>query len=239
MTITNQPNMFDADNFDDLINETIANFEKHQAAFENPTQVIKSTPSVEPKVQPLQPVENLNQTQQVILTPTFKDLLAQVPEKNTYQYGKAHQTQNKPVTPQTTPLLSQAARDEFLGKKTPVDNQLVDIPHEKVMHETTNWSQNATEPLPTFQEPVTQPIQFIPPENTTSQPTTSQEATFYQPKAQAKSTQPQPKPEPNTNPAETNIWPKEPSLDDKIEYFIKHLTPKQAREILRKAFQED
>lgn len=233
MTLTNQPNMFDVDNFDDLINETIANFEKHQAAFENPTQPIESTSVTQsqPKVQ--QSLKNLNQAQQVILTPNFKDLLAQVPEKNTYKYGKAHQTQNKPVTPQTTPLLSQAARDEFLGKKTPVNNQLVDIPQETIVHETTNWSQNATEPLPTFQEPATQPIQFIPPENMISQPMASQEATFYQPKAQAKPAQP--KPQPTT----ANIWPKDLSIDEKIDYFIKHLTPKQAREILRKAFQEN
>ena len=233
MTLTNQPNMFDVDNFDDLINETIANFEKHQAAFENPTQPIESTSVTQsqPKVQ--QPLKNLNQAQQVILTPNFKDLLAQVPEKNTYKYGKAHQTQNKPVTPQTTPLLSQAAHDEFLGKKTPVNNQLVDIPQETIVHETTNWSQNATEPLPTFQEPATQPIQFIPPENMISQPMASQEATFYQPKAQAKPAQP--KPQPTT----ANIWPKDLSIDEKIDYFIKHLTPKQAHEILRKAFQEN
>lgn len=222
MTLTNQPNMFDVDNFDDLINETIANFEKHQAAFENPTQPIESTSVTQsqPKVQ--QPLKNLNQAQQVILTPNFKDLLAQVPEKNTYKYGKAHQTQNKPVTPQTTPLLSQAARDEFLGKNTPTNNQLVDIPQETVVHETTNWSQNATELLPTFQEPTTQPVQFIPPETTASQPT-------------AKAKPAQPKPQPTT----ANIWPKDLSIDEKIDYFIKHLTPKQAREILRKAFQEN
>ena len=233
MTLTNQPNMFDVDNFDDLINETIANFEKHQAAFENPTQPIESTSVTQsqPKVQ--QPLKNLNQAQQVIFTPNFKDLLAQVPEKNTYKYGKAHQTQNKPVTPQTTPLLSQAARDEFLGKNTPTNNQLVDIPQETVVHETTNWSQNATELLPTFQEPTAQPVQFIPPETTASQPTANQEATFYQPKAQAKPAQP--KPQPTT----ANIWPKDLSIDEKIDYFIKHLTPKQAREILRKAFQEN